>query len=92
MATKPSVYWTDNKVDWTGVEALEVNGVRGNDQDGYDATFGDAIPEFWSVYVRRDDGLAECIADRATHRQARGYADALSRARGVPVNDRSNII
>lgn len=89
-------YWTDNKVDWAGVDLLEVWGVREEDDACEPCHSPDEEPHFWSVYVHsRPDpndptvGGIDCIADRPTRQQALGYADALARARGLEVKDYS---
>jgi len=65
-------YWTSNAVNWKApTAALEV-------------AF-DYVELAFEVRRRRPSGYGECIALRPTLQTAAGYAEALSRVRGVPV-------
>lgn len=78
--------WTQDPIDWTEVDALEVSGVI-DDGDACvalrDAT---TRPHFWSVYVIRA-GIADCVADRNTRFLALEWAEDVAAALDITIRD-----
>ena len=106
LAMKPrpkSYYWTDQRIDWKGVDCIEVAGCidlgdsieRAMGQADGEREDGHPSPDFYSVYIHKPhdwpgwEGGVQCIADRNTHREAIGLARTFGRLYSVPVSDYS---
>ena len=57
---------------------IEVCPVKNIGDDAVTVTTREAA-EYWSVYVRRADGLADWVADYPTEAEANAYADKARR-------------
>lgn len=80
-------YWTDQHIDWQGIDALELSAVTDLGDAMEQVTSRGGRIDLYSVYIHREGQGAECIADRPTYQQALGLANSLGAARGLPVNN-----
>lgn len=67
----------------------EVRGCIQHPEEIVEAIPGES-PEFWTVYLRQEDGLAYAVSDHRTEEQARHIADLLDagiQVRGLWIND-----
>lgn len=73
------------EIDPTLYVGVEVCGVV--TRDGHCEANTDDAPEFFSVYLRGRDHLAQCIADFDTHTEAMINAQLIAGRHGWPLTD-----
>jgi hypothetical protein len=76
--------WSASIGDVAQYEAIELSGVR--EIDGV-CGIDNTRPEFYSVYLRRIDGTAECLRDFGDYNAALTYSQAIAERCVVPLHN-----
>jgi hypothetical protein len=88
-ATLFNCYTNWNAPDWSRFKSLETGGcitnVQANGSTHIDGNIPDHSAEFWKVYARDHDGMAEAITDCKTRADVDAVAAHLSALSGLPV-------
>ncbi|MGB5083330.1 MAG: hypothetical protein WBO09_01720 [Methylocystis silviterrae] len=76
--------------DWSRFAALEIGGCayradEDSDESWIEGGLSDDAAEFWTIYGRLKDGLAEAITDCASRGLARDVAATLAALSGLPI-------
>jgi len=87
VTTKSTYEWTDEDINWTDVDALEVWGTQDLGETTEPCTSDKDTPDYYSVFIHLPQRGITCVADRDTKEEALELAKSWGLEKNILVHD-----